>query len=88
MSEAVDKIYTPATIEEIRATAAELGMTLHQAKTKINNARYFEAKKAMKEDVADQTAAILLDLQIHGDKNTIEHIATMTRLIRELSKAV
>lgn len=63
MTELADKIYTPATIEEIRATAAELGMTLHQAKTKINNARYFEAKKAMKEMVRDQMAAILLDMQ-------------------------
>jgi hypothetical protein len=43
-----DKIYTPATVEEIKSLSNSLCISLREAKIKINNERYREANEMIK----------------------------------------
>jgi len=88
MTEIIDKIYTPASVEEIKQYMRENFCSMHQAKTKLNNIRYFEAKKALKEKVALSVTAIVLDIELNGDENLLEHVKTLALLVNDLSKAV
>ena len=88
MSRENEKIYAPATMEEIKRFAEQNYMTRVQAKTKINNKRYHEAKEKLKAEVAEKTQMILLEIQCNGDSNSLEHMVALTEIVRELVKAV